>query len=376
MDDRSTVNRYAAAPMPRLLLIKSANDDFDTRAAVGAITNRFSPTVYALPRSDLAATARSLPKLKRLSRAHDVAHAIGGQALLAALLSTSPGQRLLYSPVGHPTRGAIQWLRAINSYRELEIICTSDTMRRDLVTRGLPVDRCPLIRPGVNLRSVPTARDDSLRARLGLTPDQTALLAPLEMTYAGGHRLTTWAMSLLAVIQPQYRLILPGRGPLRKSVTHFGRLLLNPNAVIDAAEAVPDVPMELLFSAADAVLLTPEAPVPPLIVAMSMASGRPIVATTTQQLCELLEDRHTALLVTKASPRLIAQRVMDLFADVKISWQIQDRARAEAYDYLTQSKMLAAYDSLYAAPVGDTGAAISGSNHVTDSPAFAKPSEA
>jgi glycosyltransferase involved in cell wall biosynthesis len=376
MDDRSTVNRYAAAPMPRLLLIKSANDDFDTRATTAAIANRFSPTLYTFPRPDLAATARSLPQLKRLSRSHGVVHAVGGQALAAALLATSPGQRLLYSPVGHPTRRAIGWLRAVNSYRDLEIICTSDTMRRDLVTRGVPVDRCNLIRPGVNLRSIPTARDDALRARLGLSPDQTALLAPLEMTYAGGHRLTTWALSLLAVIQPQYRLLLPGRGPLRKSVIHFGRSLLNPNAVIDAAEVVPDVPIESLFSAADAVLLTPEAPVPPLIVAMSMASDRPIVATTTPQLCELIEDRHTALLVTKPSPRLIAQRVMDLFADAKLSWQIQDRARAEAYDSLTQSKMLSAYETLYTAPVPAGGPAISGSSQVTDSPAFAKPSEA
>jgi glycosyltransferase involved in cell wall biosynthesis len=328
------------------LLIKSAECDFETEQTCAAIAGRFNADVVTLPYRHLTATARAWKRLRRGPAAHEVVHAFGSQALIAAMLATS-AQRILFSPVGFPRRRLIAWLRAASGYRRIDVVCTSDTMRRAFVTRGIAAERCHLVRPGVNFRSIPTQRDDAVRARLGLAPDHVAILAPLEMTYAGGQRLTTWAMSLLEVIQPQYRLILTGDGPQAASIIHFGRKLLNPDLLIVARERAPEVALPQLFAASDAILLTPTQPVPPMIVAMSMVSGRPIVATTTPQLCELLEDRHTALLVAKPSPRLIAQRIMDLFADQQLGWLIQDRARAEAYDYLTQSKMLDAYDRLY-----------------------------
>jgi len=144
--------------------------------------------------------------------------------------------------------------------------------------------------------------------------------------------------------------------------------LIDPRVTVIATDILPDVEVESLFSAADGVLMTPSGAVSPLIVAMAMASTRPIIATLTPQLCEMLEDRHTAMLVGQASPKLIAQRIVELFSDATLSWQIQDRARAEAYDLFTASRFLQACQAVYAK--------VEGARHSADSPIFSKPIEA
>jgi hypothetical protein len=68
-----------------------------------------------------------------------------------------------------------------------------------------------------------------------------------------------------------------------------------------------------------------------------------------------LEDRHTALLVAKPSPRIIAQRVLDLRDDPGLQWSISDMARTEAYEFFALSRFLeqcrSAYEQL---ATGDT----------------------
>ncbi|MGC4032772.1 MAG: hypothetical protein QM754_13775 [Tepidisphaeraceae bacterium] len=81
---------------------------------------------------------------------------------------------------------------------------------------------------------------------------------------------------------------------------------------------------------------------------MAMAAGRPIVAPATAQVCELLEDRHTALLSSGQTPNQVAQRVIDALNDAELSRKLADRARAEAYDYFLQSRLVSDFRTIYA----------------------------
>jgi glycosyltransferase involved in cell wall biosynthesis len=113
---------------------------------------------------------------------------------------------------------------------------------------------------------------------------------------------------------------------------------------------------EELFAAADVILFTPRGPIEPWPITAALASGRPIVSTVTPGQCELLEDRHTCLMATAPTPRLLARRLLDLHNDPTLAWQLADRARAESYDLHPLSKQRHAWSTLLSQP--DTAAAL------------------
>ena len=78
-----------------------------------------------------------------------------------------------------------------------------------------------------------------------------------------------------------------------------------------------------------------------------MAAGLPIVSTVTYTVSEMLEDRHTALMVGKFDPPAVARRVLDLYDDPGLQWRIADAARAEAYEYFALSRFVEQYRTVY-----------------------------
>ena len=104
---------------------------------------------------------------------------------------------------------------------------------------------------------------------------------------------------------------------------------------------------EELLAAADAVVLAPTGITPTLPVVSTMAAGVPIVGVVTYALSELLEDRHTALMVASDRPKPLGRRVMDLRADPSLAAKVADAARAEAYELHTLSKMVDRYRRVF-----------------------------
>lgn len=343
------------------LLIRPADCDLETTRTTAALASRGAKVVALRHESPVSLVIDSLRLRSRIAGA-DLVHAFGGHALAVAIgASTAP---IVFTPIGFPTRALIGWLRAIGSYRRIDVVCTSDTARRALVTRGFPFEQTHLIRPGVNLSSIPTSRYRSLRNELGFSDDHTVIFCPLETTHTSGHAAAMWAMSILNVIQPPYRLLFWSRGSAADHLRDLLERVIDPemSRVVDREDPEP------LFAAADAVLLTPAGAIPMYPLAMAMASSKPIISTVTSQVCELIEDRHTALLVKASTPRAIAHRVVDCVSDPTLAWKLADRARAEAYDHLTQAKMLELHRQLYES--------VSGAANTVSSPSFAKPSEA
>ncbi|MGN6506644.1 MAG: hypothetical protein ACTHM6_13880, partial [Tepidisphaeraceae bacterium] len=282
----------------------------------------------------------------------EIVHAFGARALATAVLARAVA--IVYTPTHWPNRAAIAWLRAAMAYRSIDIACENDTLRRALVTRGVSADRCHLVRPGVSLGGMSATRNEALRARLGLSPDDHAILAPLPVGMGGDPHLAVWSISLLNVLDPRYKLIVPGAGNDRGVFGRIRERLLERGLLVIASERAADVESRTLYSAADAVLLTPTAHARSADIVTVMASMRPIISTVTSQICEFIEDRHTALLARQATPRMVARRILDGFADPTLLRSVADRARVEAYEHFTISKMLANLDDVYAKAYSNT----------------------
>ena len=328
--------------MANVLLLHPHQLSAEAELSLRLIARRRDVQSMAIPDDHLALTARAVPAVRRSSA--ELIHAFGLTALVAAVITG--GRRIVFTPVRPPTLTHVGWLRAAMGYRTIDIVCSSDTLRRFYVTRGIAAERCHVVRPGVPMAL--GADRATLRQRLGCD-DQTRLIyAPFEATTDSGHILAMWSASLLHELDPRYKMVVWGRGPSVGTILDFKTRLLKPAMFKVGTDLDGDISAAALFAAADGVLLTGSRFGQPTITAMAMASGKPIVTTTTPAVCEMLEDRHTALLSAGTTPRLVAQRLLDLYAEESLGWKLADRARAEAYDYFVESKALAAIDAIYA----------------------------
>ena len=174
------------------------------------------------------------------------------------------------------------------------------------------------------------------------------MLLPGDSTRLAAHKEAIWAASILHVVDTRQKVLLWGEGPQASTVIEFARRMRQPSLFQVATRRLgADVPFTRLLGAADVVLNTSLEGAGNLWLAMCMAAGLPIVSTVTYATAELLEDRHTALLVGERSPRQLAQRLMDLQADPTLAAKLRDRARSEAYEHLTQSRFVSDYRTLY-----------------------------
>jgi len=328
--------------MPKVLLIRPAQAPFEVERASDAIARAFGADTVTTHDAHPMTLVRLARGSRRLIRSADVVHAFDGPALMCAIAGGAG--HIVYSPTRWPRANAVAWIRAAMGYRRIDVVCSSDSLRRALVARGVPIERTHLIRPGVAMNTIPTTRDDAIRQRLGLTEDDRVLFAPGDITRGSGHSMAIWGVGIASVIDPRYRLILRGAAAIDADVRSR---LLNPSVLVDAASLAPDLSTEQLFAAADAIAFTPGGAIAPLLIAMAMASNRPILATPTEQVCEMIEDRHTAILVADPSPRLLAERIENLFADAQQMRNLAGRARAEAYDAFTESRMLHSLRGVY-----------------------------
>ena len=73
---------------------------------------------------------------------------------------------ILFSPAPETHPRTIRWLRAVLAHRRVEVVCPTSTLRRALVQRGVPIEQCHLIRPGVEFARIRGRKSNpELRAR-------------------------------------------------------------------------------------------------------------------------------------------------------------------------------------------------------------------
>jgi glycosyltransferase involved in cell wall biosynthesis len=329
--------------MTRVLHLVPERTDFQTSRSVASLAGLAGVTLATQVVSQMP---RAVGNLRRgVPFRPDVIHAWGMRALAAAVLGG--GAPVVFSPLSFPTPRVIGWLRAAMAYRDVHVVCPTATQRRACVERGLPLERCHLVRPGVDFSCVRRRRDPELRRSLGFSDDDHVVLAAGESTRAAAHGDAVWTIAIAHYLDPRFKLLLWGRGEGAPTALARARKLAGEAAVAAAEPALGRVEFDALLPAADAVLVTARGPVATLPIATCMAAGLPIVSTVTYTVAELLEDRHTALMVPRPEPRLIARKLLDLKEDTATQWSIADMARTEAYEYFSLTRFREQFHAAY-----------------------------
>jgi glycosyltransferase involved in cell wall biosynthesis len=331
--------------MVRVMHLVGGGADFQTARALEALTRSLGDEFCVTVGRAGGVAGEALRGRRRGAADADVIHAWGGAALAAAVLRGA--RRTVFSPTEFPSRRTLGWLRAAMGYRDIHVVCSTATQRRAMVEGGVPLERCHLVRPGVDFSKVRRRRDVALRRRLGFGEGDYVLLAPGESTRAAAHEDATWAGAIAHYLEPTVRMLVWGRGGRAGAVERRGRAVAE--GMLTAAEPTLGgaVEFEALLPAADAVLVAARGPVATLPIAACMAAGLPIVSTVTYTVAELLEDRHTALMVPRHEPRLMARRVLELRGDAAMQWRITDVARTEAYEYFSLTRFLEQWRGVY-----------------------------
>lgn len=305
----------------------------------------YTIAIETLAGAGAAAILRGMYLLGRKRHQWDRVHAWGPTALAAAAAAWNGP--IIHSPAAAVTPASLRWLRAAMAYRDIRVICPTATQQHQCLQSGIAPDRCLLIRPGVDFAKLRRRRNPALRQRLGLREDDFVLLAAGESTPEANHLQAIWAAGILHVLDRRYKIILWGRGEQIDNIRRRGLNMGAPQAMRYADRLLGlQTHFEDLLPAADLVLAPAEGSVRTLEIAMAMGAGLPIVATASAVVSELLEDRHTALMTPTAHPRLIAKRVLEFRENPALQWQLADRARAEAYDFFSQSRFLDEYRAL------------------------------
>ena len=285
-------------------------------------------------------------ELRRLpDERFDVVHAFGTTSLAVALFF---GGKIFFTVSLPPRKQMIGWLRAAMNYRDLHVVCPTEVTREWIVRNGVPIERCHLIRPGVDFSRVKPKKDYELRKKFGFSQDDYVVLPGGETSHRAFHLYAVQATTILHWLDHRYKSLLWGRGPLTHSRAKFGEKL-NLKGYLSVAQRALGraVGFEEILPAVDLVLFVSHYPEQTLPIALAMASGVPIVSVAQRPTCEILEDRHNAFLSGTAHPRLVAKRILEMRDRSDQIWKVTDTARTEAFEYFSQTRMIQQYRTIY-----------------------------
>jgi len=195
--------------MPKVLALRLAATDVDTDVLCRTLSRRLSAAVRTVSADHPLVLLRQARAMRKNVANCDVVHTFGTRPLACAIAAGAT--RIVHSLTRFPTSADTRWLRAAVQHRAIEIVCPTDTLRRALVTRGVPISRTHLVRPGVSLGDFQTQRDEKIRAALGFSPGDRVLFAPGDIRH-NGISASMWAASLLAVIDERYKILVHARG--------------------------------------------------------------------------------------------------------------------------------------------------------------------
>jgi glycosyltransferase involved in cell wall biosynthesis len=225
-----------------------------------------------------------------------------------------------------------------------------DVIRRD----HIDPQKLMLIYNAVDTTTYESARSSRERTRqkLGLTPEEKAVIIIANLIPYKGHSDLFNAATLVMRIVPGLRILLVGEdrgiGPdLERQALEVG---IGPAVkFLGRRGDIPD-----LLSASDLAVLASHEEGFSNVLLESMAAGLPVVATDVGGNREAIVDGETGWLVPPRNPAALAHRIADLLQDPTRARQWGEKGRRRVKELFTVNKMVEEhfklYDSAFAKP--------------------------
>jgi glycosyltransferase involved in cell wall biosynthesis len=242
-------------------------------------------------------------------------------------------------------RRSYVWIERLMAHVTRRLIVVS---RRDR-DRGLELgigssSHYVMIRSGVDLSAFRTHPRDraAIRAALAIPPAASVVGSVTRLSAQKDPDTLLRAAALVARKQPDVYFVVVGDGPLRPDLERLtDRLGLRDR--IRFTGIYRDIPA--VMSAFDVFVLTSLWEGLPRVVPEAIAAGLPIVASSVDNLAEILEE-GTGLLVPPGAVQPLADGILRLLADPELAQTLVEKARGRVEEF-DLSVMISRLDELY-----------------------------
>jgi len=266
---------------------------------------------------DLASSWRLSRVLKRLQP--DVVHAHDPHAVAMAALALSMSTQPRKPPLVASRRVDFRLGRNALSrwkYRQVDLfICSSEAIRRMLVSDGIPSARTLTVHEGVDLERVNAAPVAPLHQELWLPhgapiAGNVAALVPHK-----GQRYLVQAVPVVLRDQPDARFVIAGEGELHGALQHqIAQHHLEKHVIL--AGFRPDVLS--VHKAFDLFVMSSVTEGLGTSLLDAMACGKPVVATTAGGIPEVVADEETGILVPPRNHVALGEAIVRLLGNADL----------------------------------------------------------
>jgi glycosyltransferase involved in cell wall biosynthesis len=200
----------------------------------------------------------------------------------------------------------------------------------EIAARGVPRDRIAVVHNAVEIHpdldlQIGAARH-RLRARLGVARHERVVVAIGRLSQEKGHADLVDAVARLRAQSPSLplRVLVAGDGPERPALARRAAS----GGVADAISWLGFVPRaQQLYAAADVAVLPSHSEGSPNALLEAAAYRLPIVATDVGGVSEILEHRHSGLLVPPRRPDALASALREVLVDTLRAGEMARQAR-------------------------------------------------
>lgn len=333
---------------------------------------------------------------QRGERSFDLVHCWSVGALTLATMMFRSTPRLL-TMTTLPTSQQVRWLRVLT--REAEraggrcvILPISNTIRRELLSGGISEEAVHVLRPGIDMSRIASRSRASLRQQWGIASKDdgrenekivsVALLSdpPTAADAVAGTIISRFAMETLLLEGIDVRLIMHPdqrrRLQAKQMLRAIGglRMLIDEPRIAQPWSVLPGCDVALVLGTHGpvrvhgpaAIARSSQRPAAPdighgylgaggsaesggggLSLLWAMAANIPIVGEATYANCEIVEDRHSALLAKPGQFRSLAHHLRQAIVDKHLAWQVRDTARHEAYSFFSRTRYCDSMKQVY-----------------------------
>ena len=214
-----------------------------------------------------------------------------------------------------------------------------------LLTHGYPREKVVCIHNGIDAESLQLRRDKrNIRKDLNIGQEAVILGTVGRLTPVKGHVYLLKAMQTLVSKNKDVRLVIVGDGPLRNQLENLAvELQIEKNVLFvghqnDACDFIDAMDVFVLPSLHEGI---------PMVLLEALALSRPVVASRTGGIPEVIEDGVSGLLVEAGNPMALAEALAVLTKDVARAEQLGKNGRVRVEQRFTSNVMAAKTADLY-----------------------------